>query len=210
MRPYPNRRITGIKRDLGRIVFFLAAAVSGCFGQDAWAGIQVSQRVLQNSSSAGISPHNGIDSPVKVDVDLVLAPVTVTDRMGRVVIGLQKGNFRIFDQGKPEVIRNFSTEDAPISLGIIFDASSSMHEKIDRSREAVIQLLRRSNPQDEFFLIGFNDSPRLLLDFTNSIEEVQEAWILIWLILVLASALAALRYAYVPDTPRTERGHVSR
>jgi Ca-activated chloride channel family protein len=95
--------------------------------------------------------------------------------MGRVVIGLQKGNFNIYDQGNPEVIRNFSTEDTPISLGIIFDASSSMHEKIDRSREAVIQLLRRSNPQDEFFLIGFNDSPRLLVDFTNSIEEVQEA-----------------------------------
>lgn len=175
MRPYPNRRSAGIKRDLGRIVFFLAAAVSACFGQDDCAGILVSQRVLQDSSSASISSHNGIDSSVKVDVDLVLVPVTVTDRMGRVVTGLQKSNFNIYDQRNPEVIRNFSTEDAPISLGIIFDASSSMHEKIDRSREAVIQLLRRSNPQDEFFLIGFNDSPRLLVDFTNSIEEVQEA-----------------------------------
>jgi len=208
MRPYPNRCRAGIKIALGRVVF-LVSTVSVCFSQENLADIHIERQVIQNSPS-NISPLSGKASPVKVDVDLMLVPVTVTDRMGRVVIGLQKGNFRIFDQGNPEIIRNFSTEDAPISLGIIFDASSSMHEKIDTSREAVIQLLRRSNPQDEFFLIGFNDSPRLLLDFTNSIEEVQEAWILIWLILVLASALAALRYAYVPDTPRTERGHVSR
>jgi Ca-activated chloride channel family protein len=67
-----------------------------------------------------------------------------------------------------------STEDAPISLGIIFDTSSSMYGKTDRSRQAVAQLLRDSDPDDEFFLIGFASRPQVLVDFTSSVDAIQE------------------------------------
>jgi Ca-activated chloride channel family protein len=104
---------------------------------------------------------------------LVLVPVTVTDQRGNLVLGLQKDSFNVFDQGKPEVIRHLSSEDAPISVGIIFDASGSMYGKMERSREAVVQFLHSSNPEDEFFLVAFNDRPVLLLDFTSSANEIQ-------------------------------------
>ena len=89
------------------------------------------------------------------------------------MLGLQKDSFNVFDQGKQEVIRHLSSEDAPISVGIIFDASGSMYGKMERSREAVLQFLHSSNPEDEFFLVAFNDRPELLVDFTSSVDEIQ-------------------------------------
>ncbi len=105
----------------------------------------------------------------------MLVPVTVTDQKDHCVIGLQRDNFNVFDQGKQEVIRHLSSEDAPISVGIIFDTSDSMWGKIERSRDAVLQFLRASNPEDEFFLVGFNDRPERLVDFTTSVDEIQGA-----------------------------------
>ncbi|HTT23141.1 MAG TPA: VWA domain-containing protein [Candidatus Sulfotelmatobacter sp.] len=107
-------------------------------------------------------------------MDLVLVPVTVTDRKDHLVLGLEKDSFTVFEGANQQVIRHFSSEDAPISLGILFDTSSSMYGKMDRSREAVIQLLRSSNPSDEFFLIGFADRPESLVDFTSSVEAIQD------------------------------------
>lgn len=103
----------------------------------------------------------------------MLVPVTVTDQKDHLVLGLQRDRFNILDQSNQQVIRHFSSEDAPISLGIIFDASSSMYGKIERSREAVLQFLRSANPEDEFFLVAFNDPPELLGDFTSSVEDIQ-------------------------------------
>ncbi len=112
--------------------------------------------------------------PMKVQVDLVLVPVTVTDPMNRLVTGLEKENFQILENKQPQEIRHFSSEDAPISLGVIFDMSGSMSgDKIDKAREAVVQFFKTANPQDEFFLIAFSDKPELLSDFTQSIEEIQ-------------------------------------
>jgi Ca-activated chloride channel family protein len=111
--------------------------------------------------------------PVKKDVDLVLVPVTVTDPMNRLVTGLEKENFLLTDSGQQQVIRHFSSEDAPISLGVIFDVSGSMADKIDKSRQAVVEFFRTANPQDEFFLITFSEKPEVLVDFTSSIEDIQ-------------------------------------
>jgi Ca-activated chloride channel family protein len=107
----------------------------------------------------------------------VLIPVTVTDQKDRIVMGLQNDSFDILDQNNQELIRHFSSEDAPISLGIIFGTSDSMWGKIERSREAVVQSLWRSNPEDEFFLVGINDRPELLVDFTSSVDEIQDAFL---------------------------------
>jgi len=112
-------------------------------------------------------------APIKVDVDLVLVPVTITDPQERLVTGLRERNFQVFEGKNRQEIRHFSSEDAPVSLGVIFDMSGSMNTKIDRAREAVVEFLKAANPQDEFFLITFADRPEELSDFTTSVEDVQ-------------------------------------
>jgi Ca-activated chloride channel family protein len=70
-------------------------------------------------------------------------------------------------------IRHFSSEDAPVSIGVIFDMSGSMVSKIDRAREAVMEFFKTANPQDEFFMITFSDRPEQVSDFTSSVEDIQ-------------------------------------
>ena len=111
--------------------------------------------------------------PYKVDVNLVLVPVTITDPMNRLVTGLDRDNFNLFEGKDQQEIRTFSSEDAPISLGVIFDMSGSMNSKIDRAREAVIEFFKTANPQDEFFLVTFSDKPEELSDFTSSVDDIQ-------------------------------------
>jgi len=111
--------------------------------------------------------------PLKVDVDLVLVNVTVTDPMNRLVTGLEKENFKLFEGSQEEQIRHFSSEDAPLSLGVIFDVSGSMKSKIEKAREAVVEFFKTANPQDEFFMVTFSDRPELLADFTSSVEDIQ-------------------------------------
>jgi Ca-activated chloride channel homolog len=111
--------------------------------------------------------------PIKTNVDLVLVNVTVTDPMNRLVTGLEKENFTLSEQNALQEIKYFSSEDEPISLGVIFDVSGSMGNKIDKSRDAIVEFFKTANPQDEFFLITFSEKPELLSDFTNSIEDIQ-------------------------------------
>jgi Ca-activated chloride channel family protein len=108
-----------------------------------------------------------------VDVDLVLVPVTITDPMNRLVTGLDKDNFQLYEGNASQEIRTFSAEDAPVSLGVIFDSSGSMSTKMDRAKEAVIEFFKTANPQDEFFMITFNDEPDEITDFTNSVDDIQ-------------------------------------
>ena len=119
----------------------------------------------------GLRTHT---KPIRVDVDLVLVPVTITDPSDRPVLGLAKENFVVLDNGEKQEIENFSCEDSPISLGVIFDLSGSMANKIDKAREAVGEFLKTANPEDEFFLIAFSDKPALINDFTTSVEAVQQ------------------------------------
>jgi Ca-activated chloride channel homolog len=110
---------------------------------------------------------------IKKKVDLVLVPVTVTDPMNRLVTGLDKENFRVYEGKEEQDLRHFSSEDAPISLGVIFDMSGSMSSKIERAREAVTEFFRTANPQDEFFMIAFADKPEEISDFTQSVDDLQ-------------------------------------
>ncbi|MDP9269173.1 MAG: VWA domain-containing protein [Acidobacteriota bacterium] len=111
--------------------------------------------------------------PVKVDVDLVLVPVTITDDWNRLVTGLERDNFLLYEGKDQQDIRHFSNEDTPVSLGVIFDISGSMANKIDKAKEAVIEFFKTANPQDEFFLVTFSERPELLSDFTRSVEDIQ-------------------------------------
>jgi len=132
--------------------------------------------VAADAKAAGVNVDPSLKThtkPLRKDVDLVLVPVTVTDPMNRLVTGLEKENFFLTDSGQPQEIRHFSSEDAPISLGVIFDISGSMSNKIDKSRDAVVEFFKTANPQDEFFLITFSEKPEVLADFTTSIEDIQ-------------------------------------
>jgi len=122
------------------------------------------------SSAGDLSAHI---RPMKVDVDLVLVPVTITDPMNRLVTGLEKENFQLFEGSSAQEIRSFSSEDAPVSLGVIFDSSGSMSSKMDRAKEAVVEFFKTANPQDEFFMITFSDEPEEVTDFTSSVDEIQ-------------------------------------
>src|SRR5215468_7479129 len=119
----------------------------------------------------GLKINHG--KPIITNVDLVLVPVTVTDDWNRIVTGLDKENFSVMEGNEIQQLRHFSSEDAPLSLGVIFDMSGSMSDKIEKAREAVIEFFKTANPLDEFFMITFNDRPQLRADFTRSVEDVQ-------------------------------------
>src|SRR5580658_4577723 len=112
-------------------------------------------------------------SDIRVDTTLVLIPVSVTDPMSRFVTGLDKENFKLSEDKVDQEITQFSSEDAPLSVGIVFDTSGSMGAKLQRSRQAVTQFMKTANPQDEFFLIEFNDRPEMVQPFTSETEEIQ-------------------------------------
>ncbi|HZC81461.1 MAG TPA: VWA domain-containing protein, partial [Nitrospiraceae bacterium] len=108
-----------------------------------------------------------------IDVDLALVNVTVTDPYNRLVTGLEPENFRIFEDKVEQEVVNFSSEDVPISIGVILDHSGSMANKLGKAREAALQFLRTANPEDEFFLVSFNERADLLSPFTNNVEDLQ-------------------------------------
>ena len=110
---------------------------------------------------------------IRVDTTVVLIPVTVTDPLNRFVTGLEKENFKISEDKVEQKIRQFSSEDAPLSVGLVFDTSGSMGNKMEKSRQAVAEFLKTMNPEDEAFLVEFNDRAELALGFTRSPEEIQ-------------------------------------
>jgi Ca-activated chloride channel family protein len=109
----------------------------------------------------------------RVDVELVLIPVSVTDPLGNPVTGLSRENFHLFEDGIQQDIRYFSAQDAPASIGIVFDASRSMKPTMGQARQAVLRLLRRSQPGDEYFLIAFNNRPQMLSTFADGVEHLE-------------------------------------
>ena len=108
-----------------------------------------------------------------VDTTLVLIPATVTDPLNRYVLGLQKQDFHLSEEGAEQTISHFSGEDSPLSVGLVFDASGSMDDKLRTSRQAALQFLKTMNPQDEAFLVEFSDRAELAVRFTSKVEEIQ-------------------------------------
>jgi Ca-activated chloride channel family protein len=134
--------------------------------------------VAQSAAPDDVS-HDTPGRPIKpgqslhIDVELALVNVTVTDPYDRLVTGLEVDNFRIFENSVEQEIQYFSSEDVPISIGVIFDLSGSMADKVGKAREAALQFFKTANPQDEFFLVSFNERAELVSAFTNSIEDLQ-------------------------------------
>jgi Ca-activated chloride channel family protein len=102
---------------------------------------------------------------VSINTDLVSLTVTATDERGRLISGLSKADFEVFEDQVRQEISHFSSADAPVSVAVIFDLSGSMSEKkLERAREALRRFIQTSHEQDEYALVGFNEQPRLLLD----------------------------------------------
>jgi len=112
---------------------------------------------------------------LRVDTTLVQIPVAVTDPLNRFVLGLQKEDFHLFEDGVEQNVAHFSGEDAPLSVGLVFDESGSMDYKLRTSRDAAAQLLKTLNRDDEAFLVEFGDDARLSVGFTVHGEQIQSA-----------------------------------
>ncbi|MGA8151115.1 MAG: VWA domain-containing protein [Terriglobales bacterium] len=180
----PRTLSQAMSRDEHASVIFvltLITAVLLCVSPSLWAqvsvdDVHVTPRIEPPKADAMDSLDPSLKThtkPVKVDVSLVLVPVTITDPMNRLVTGLDKENFEVYENKQEQELRTFSSEDAPVSIGVIFDMSGSMSSKIERAREAVIEFFKTANPQDEFFMIAFADKPEEVADFTSSVEDIQ-------------------------------------
>jgi Ca-activated chloride channel family protein len=131
-----------------------------------------SQGPIQPAKSGAPSQSNQANE-IKVGVNLVLVNATVIDPLDRLVTGLEKENFRVFEDGTEQEVVTLSSEDVPVSIGLIFDMSGSMADKVEKAREAAVQFMRTANPLDQFFLVSFNDRAELTSGFTTSVDELQ-------------------------------------
>ena len=111
---------------------------------------------------------------LRVDTSLVLVPVTVNDPLNRPVTGLEKENFRVYDDKIEQEITQFAMDDEPVAVGLVFDTSGSMGEKLKTSRLAAKAFFRTSNEdEDEYFLVEFDDTPRLVAPLTKDTGGIE-------------------------------------
>ena len=128
-------------------------------------------------------PQTAADKPdkqstLKIDVELVLVNATVTDSLNRYVSGLEGEHFQIWEDSVEQKIEYFSAEDVPVSVGIIFDVSGSMKDKITTARQAATTFVKSGNPEDEYFIVSFANRPEVAADFTTDITKLQSKLIM--------------------------------
>jgi Ca-activated chloride channel family protein len=162
---------------------FLALTSSAALAQTGLDEVHIAPRGQALHETTGdvattaynTSPAAGLygGALLRTTADLVLVPVSITDALHRPVVGLDMENFQLFEGKKAQAIKHFSSEDTPVSVGILVDVSGSMSYKLERAREAVLQFCEAANPQDEFFMITFADTPHVVTDFTNKTEQLQ-------------------------------------
>jgi Ca-activated chloride channel homolog len=110
---------------------------------------------------------------IRSDTSLVQINVTVTTPLGQVVTAMEQEHFRLFEDKQEQKIISFSSEDSPITVGMVFDMSGSMGNKLVKSRQAAGQFFKTANPEDEFFLVQFSDAPEVAVPITRDTEEIQ-------------------------------------
>jgi len=111
----------------------------------------------------------------KKQVQEVVLHATVVDETGRLMTGLDRAAFTVYQNGQPEVVTSFRREDIPVAIGIVVDNSGSMRDKRGKVNQAVLNLIRASNPQDEVFVVNFGQTPYLDQDFTSDVALLQTA-----------------------------------
>jgi Ca-activated chloride channel homolog len=166
-----NLTITARAVSIQLILLLLLGATIFNFAKPASSQSLASDEVKHDTPGQTIKPSQALH----IDVSLALVNVTVTDPYSRIVTGLEPDNFRVFEDNVEQEVVNFSSEDVPISIGVILDLSGSMANKLGKAKEAALQFFKTANPQDEFFLVGFNERARLLSPFTHNVEDLQSA-----------------------------------
>jgi Ca-activated chloride channel homolog len=177
----PGPDITRPKSKRAASIFYICLRYAIWVG--AWVAIQA-QPLPSQSGGASAAPgsSNQQQSPdqngtfvIRKDVDEVLLHATVVDDKQRVVKDLDRSAFSVLEDGKPQQIISFRHEDVPVAMGIVIDNSGSMREKRAKVNQAALNLVRSSNPQDEVFVVNFNDEYYLDQDFTNDLLKLKEA-----------------------------------
>ena len=163
---------TFLKLGLTLFVLSLASPVG------AQSGSPTQDRPDEPVAVPNKKPEGAVGAPsrpvdIRVNRTLVLINVTVTDPLNRFVTGLEKQHFRLYEDKVEQRISDFSAEDAPISIGLVFDTSGSMGQKMQKSRQAAAEFFKTANPSDEFFLVQFNDRPELSVPFTTDTDKIQ-------------------------------------
>ena len=142
----------------------------------AKASASVTPAPADEKSASGkketLKTPTAVQDKLILDTNLVNVIVSVTDPYGRFVTGLTRDHFEVFDEKVKQQIAHFSDEDAPISMGVIYDVSGSMKERITRSIRALKRFIETSHHDDDFFLVGFNDRAKLVQDFTTSGDQI--------------------------------------
>jgi Ca-activated chloride channel family protein len=118
-------------------------------------------------------PETRPKTDIRVDTNMVLVPVTVVNPYNQPVTGLEKEHFKIFDDKVEQTITHFSMDDEPVAVGLVFDVSGSMGNKLRESRLAAAEFFKTANPDDEFSLVEFADQPKLISPLGTGVEEIQ-------------------------------------
>jgi VWFA-related protein len=128
---------------------------------------------IQPRPKPGAQEHKRPSANLRVDTNLVLVPVTVCDPLNRPVTGLEKEHFKVFDDRVEQTVTHFAMDDEPVAVGLVFDISGSMGPKLRLSRMAAAAFFKTANEEDEFFLVEFNDQPKMVVPLTRDVEEIQ-------------------------------------
>ncbi|HUP03396.1 MAG TPA: VWA domain-containing protein [Bryobacteraceae bacterium] len=147
-----------------RAAAFAVALPLSCLGQPP---AETPAAAPPKADPAGVS--------FRAESNLVVIPVSVTDATNRFVLGLRKEDFTLTDDGVEQPVAHFSGEDVPLSIGLAFDVSGSMSDKLETSRQAAATLLKSLNPGDEVCLVEFNDAASVTAGFTGKVDEIQTA-----------------------------------
>jgi Ca-activated chloride channel family protein len=158
-----------------------------------------------NESTTPSSSGSQASSTLSVDVDLVLLSTTVTDSRNRHVTGLGKENFQVWEDKIEQEIQYFSSEDLPLSIGMIFDVSGSMGDKLTAARLAASTFMRMGERDDEYFLVEFSDSPHIVESFTTDTTKLQSQ-----LLFTRAKGATSLYDALYLGLEQVSRGNNSR
>jgi Ca-activated chloride channel homolog len=126
------------------------------------------------SSLWAAAPDKDQGAVFRADTRLVVLHATVVDKSGHLVTNLPQSAFRVYENGVQQHIKLFRREDVPVSMGLIIDNSGSMRDKRAQVEAAALALVKDSNPQDEVFIVNFNDEAFLDQDFTNSIPDLKQ------------------------------------
>lgn len=155
---------------MARLFLYLACLLPGLAFQLPSSGSDVA--VVPRVSHR---PSDAPEAVLRVDSSLVQIPAHVTTAGGAPVTNLGKADFRLFEDDVEQTISAFAQDEAPVSVGVLFDASGSMRSKMRKSCEAAAAFFKTANPEDEFFLVKFGERPKLLVPFTADSDQVYQA-----------------------------------